>query len=216
MKIALIGATGYVGSALFTELLDRKYQVKALVLDPSSIKAGDNLEIIQIDVMHEDSLVSVLEDVDIVVSAFNPGWANPNICEDYLKGSRSILNAVKRAKVKRILIVGGAGSLYVAPGVQIIDTPEFPKEYFEGANGPRILLDELKKETQLDWTMISPPIGFSPANPGVRTGPYRLGTDSPLMNENQPGSISAEDLAIALIDEMEQKKFACQRFTVAY
>ena len=86
MKIALIGATGYVGSALFTELLDRKYQVKALVLDPSSIKAGDNLEIIQIDVMHEDSLVSVLEDVDIVVSAFNPGWANPNICEDYLKG----------------------------------------------------------------------------------------------------------------------------------
>ncbi|MCT9976962.1 NAD(P)-dependent oxidoreductase [Acinetobacter guillouiae] len=216
MKIALIGATGYVGSALFTELLDRKYQVKALVLDPSSIKAGDNLEIIQIDVMHEDSLVSVLEDVDIVVSAFNPGWANPNICEDYLKGSRSILNAVKRAKVKRILIVGGAGSLYVAPGVQIIDTPEFPKEYFEGANGPRILLDELKKETQLDWTMISPPIGFSPANPGVRTGTYRLGTDSPLMNENQPGTISAEDLAIALIDEMEQKKFACQRFTVAY
>lgn len=216
MKIALIGATGYVGSALFTELLDRKYQVKALVLDPSSIKAGDNLEIIQIDVMHEDSLVSVLEDVDIVVSAFNSGWANPNICEDYLKGSRSILNAVKRAKVKRILIVGGAGSLYVAPGVQIIDTPEFPKEYFEGANGPRILLDELKKETQLDWTMISPPIGFSPANPGVRTGTYRLGTDSPLMNENQPGTISAEDLAIALIDEMEQKKFACQRFTVAY
>jgi len=216
MKIALIGATGYVGSALFTELLDRKYQVKALVLDPSSIKAGDNLEIIQIDVMHEDSLVSVLEDVDIVVSAFNPGWANPNICEDYLKGSRSILNAVKRAKVKRILILGGAGSLYVAPGVQIIDTPEFPKEYFEGANGPRILLDELKKETQLDWTMISPPIGFSPANPGVRTGTYRLGTDSPLMNENQPGTISAEDLAIALIDEMEQKKFACQRFTVAY
>ena len=216
MKIALIGATGYVGSALFTELLDRKYQVKALVLDPSSIKAGDNLEIIQIDVMHEDSLVSVVEDVDIVVSAFNPGWANPNICEDYLKGSRSILNAVKRAKVKRILIVGGAGSLYVAPGVQIIDTPEFPKEYFEGANGPRILLDELKKETQLDWTMISPPIGFSPANPGVRTGTYRLGTDSPLMNENQPGTISAEDLAIALIDEMEQKKFACQRFTVAY
>jgi len=216
MKIALIGATGYVGSALFTELLDRKYQVKALVLDPSSIKAGDNLEIIQIDVMHEDSLVSVLEDVDIVVSAFNPGWANPNICEDYLKGSRSILNAVKRAKVKRILIVGGAGSLYVAPGVQIIDTPEFPKEYFEGANGPRILLDELKKETQLDWTMISPLIGFSPANPGVRTGTYRLGTDSPLMNENQPGTISAEDLAIALIDEMEQKKFACQRFTVAY
>ena len=85
MKIALIGATGYVGSALFTELLDRKYQVKALVLDPSSIKAGDNLEIIQIDVMHEDSLVSVLEDVDIVVSAFNSGCANANFCEDYLK-----------------------------------------------------------------------------------------------------------------------------------
>lgn len=103
------------------------------------------------------------------------------------------------------MIVGGAGSLYVAPGVQIIDTPEFPKEYFEGANDPRILLDELKKETQLDWTMISPPIGFSPANPGVRTGTYRLGTDSPLMNENQPGTISAEDLAIALIDEMEQE-----------
>lgn len=216
MKIALIGATGYVGSALFTELLDRNYQVKALVLDPSTINARDNLEIVQIDVMHEDSLVSVLEDVDIIVSAFNPGWTNPNICEDYLKGSRSILNAAKRAKVKRILIVGGAGSLYVAPGVQIIDTPEFPKEYFEGANGPRILLDELKKETQLDWTMISPPIGFSPANPGVRTGTYRLGTDSPLMNENEPGTISAEDLAIALIDEMEQKKFECQRFTVAY
>ena len=147
--IALIGATGYTGSAILDELLLRKYSVKALVRSPEKIKPQENLEIVKVDVLNEDELTAALTGVDAVISAYNAGWTNPNIFEDNMKGSHSILNATKRAGVKRFLVVGGAGSLYVAPGVQLIDTPEFPKEIYEGANAPRVFLDELRKEKDL-------------------------------------------------------------------
>ena len=216
MKIALIGATGYAGSALLEELLSREYEVKALIRESNKIEARHNLEIIQVDVMDETAILAGLKGVDAVISAFNSGWTNPNIYEDYIKGSRSIVNAAKQSGIKRLLVVGGAGSLYVAPDLQLIDSSDFPKEYYAGANGARVLLDELKNEAELNWTMISPPIGFSAMNPGIRTNNYRVGTETPLMNGNQPGTISAEDLAIALIDELENGQFIRQRFTVAY
>lgn len=214
--IALIGATGYTGSAILDELLLRKYSVKALVRSPEKIKPQENLEIVKVDVLNEDELTAALTGVDAVISAYNAGWTNPNIFEDNMKGSHSILNATKRAGVKRFLVVGGAGSLYVAPGVQLIDTPEFPKEIYEGANAPRVFLDELRKEKDLDWTMLSPPIAYVVTNPGDRTGKYRIGTENPLMDGDKPGYISAPDLAIALIDEYEKGNFIKARFTVAY
>lgn len=216
MKVALIGATGFTGAALLEELLNRGHEVRALVREPNKIKAKPNLDIIQADVTDEITTIASLKGVDAVISAYNAGWTDPNIFENYMKGSRSILKSTKQANVKRLLVVGGAGSLYIAPDLQLIDSPEFPKEYYAGANGARVLLDELRNETELDWTMISPPIGFSAMNPGIRTNKYRIGTDAPLMNGDQPGTISVEDLAIALIDELETGNFIRNRFTVAY
>lgn len=214
-NVALIGATGYSGAAILTELLSRKYHVKAIVRSPEKVKAQENLEIVKVDVFDEEALTKSLAGVDAVISAYNPGWTNPNIFEEFVKGSHNIINATKKAGIKRLLVVGGAGSLYVAPGVQLIDTPQFPKAIYPGANGARVLLDDLKKETELDWTMLSPPIGYSATNPGTRTGKYRIGTDSLLMDGDKPGAISAPDLAIALVDELEKGDFIKARFTIA-
>ncbi|WOE42990.1 NAD(P)-dependent oxidoreductase [Acinetobacter chinensis] len=216
MKIALIGGTGYAGSALLEELVKRNYQVKAIVRQEGRIAATENIQPTVADVLNEKQLEQAFEDVDAVISAYNPGWDNPNIFNDFMQGSHNILNAAKATDVKRLLIVGGAGSLYIAPGEQLIDSPNFPKEIYNGANGARVLLDELKQEHDLNWTMISPPIAFSIHHPGTRTGQYRLGTDSPLMDGDQPGTISAPDLAVALIDELEKGQFIKERFTVAY
>lgn len=118
-NVALIGATGYTGAAILTELLSRKYHVKAIVRSPEKVKAQENLEIVKVDVFDEEALTKSLAGVDAVISAYNPGWTNPNIFEDFVKGSHNIINATKKAGIKRLLVVGGAGSLYVAPGVQL-------------------------------------------------------------------------------------------------
>lgn len=215
MKVALIGATGYVGSAILKELLARDYDVTAIVRDKTKLNTQSNLKVIEGDVMQQSALAQVFTDVDVVVSAYNSGWSNPNIFEDFIKGSHAIIAAAKQAQVKRLFVIGGAGSLYVAPNLQLIDTPDFPKDYYDGANGARVLLDELKKEQNLNWTMLSPPIAFSMRNPTVSTGQYRVGTDEPLMDGDQPGNISDADLAIAVVDELEQQKFIRRRFTVA-
>jgi putative NADH-flavin reductase len=110
-------------------------------------------------------------------------------------------------------MVGGAGSLFVAPGVQLVDTPEFPAEYKVAATAARDALTLIQKESSLDWTFVSPPILL---NPGVRTGQYRLGADAPLWAEGgAPGSISVPDLAVAIVDELETPQHIQKRFTVA-
>ena len=114
--------------------------------------------------------------------------------------------------MRRLLVVGGAGSLFVAPGVQLVDTPQFPAEWKNGALAARDALNELRTESALDWTFLSPPILLQP---GERTGQYRLGTEAPLMNGDQPGSISVADLAVAIVDELENPRHVQQRFTVA-
>lgn len=149
----------------------------------------------------------------VVISAFNPGWGVADIRQQFIAGSRSIIAASKQANVRRLLVVGGAGSLYVAPGVQLIDTPDFPAEYREGAEGARQALDMLRDEQDLEWTFLSPAAQLVP---GPRTGKFRLGRDELLMNGDEPGSISVADLAVALIDEAEQPQHVRQRFTLAY
>lgn len=123
MKIALIGATGFVGSAILKEALDRGHEVTAIARNPEKIKTQNNLTIVKSDVMDSDNLAKVLKGNEVVVSAYNAGWANPDLYNEFLKGSRSIQEAVKKSGVKRLIVNGGAGSLVVSPDLQIIDTP---------------------------------------------------------------------------------------------
>ncbi len=213
MKIALIGATGYVGAALLQEALNRGHQVTALVRHPQKLGAHPQLTAIQADVHDSVALAEQLRGHDAVISAFNPGWSVADIREQFIAGSRSIISASKQAGIKRLLMVGGAGSLYVAPGVQLIDTPDFPAEYKEGAEGARQALNMLRDEQDLEWSFLSPAAQLVP---GPRTGKFRLGQDELLMNGDEPGSISVADLAVALIDEAERPQHIRQRFTLAY
>lgn len=212
MKIALIGATGFVGSAVLEELLRRQHQVTALARNPGKIAAREGLTVVQADAQDAAQVAKAVAGQDAVVNAYNPGWTVPDIHDQFLIGTRAIYAGVKQGGVKRLLVVGGAGSLYVAPGVQLVDTPGFPAEYKAGALAAREALNLIRNESTLDWTFLSPPILLAP---GERTGQYRLGTDAPLMNGEAPGGISVADLAVAIADELENPRHVQQRFTVA-
>ncbi|KRC33398.1 NAD(P)-dependent oxidoreductase [Acidovorax sp. Root219] len=212
MNIALIGATGFVGSAVLEELLRRQHQVTALARNPGKLPARDGLTVVQADAQDATQVAKAVAGHDAVVNAYNPGWTVPDIHDQFLVGTRAIYAGVKQAGVKRLLVVGGAGSLFVAPGVQLVDTPNFPAEYKAGALAAREALNLIRHETTLDWTFLSPPILLAP---GERTGQYRLGTDAPLMNGEAPGGISVADMAVAIVDELENPRHVKQRFTVA-
>lgn len=217
MKIALIGASGLVGAAVLHEAITRNHEVTAIVRHPGKITLrNEKLKITEADVIDIEKLIVALKNHDAVVSAYNAGWTNPNLYDDFLKGSRSIQQAAKKAGVERYLTVLGAGSLYVHSGIQLVDTPQFPKDYKPGALAARDYLNELKNETVLNWTALSPAIEFNPATPHVRTGVYRTGKDEPVFDSNNKSTISAEDMAVAIIDELEHPRFFRQRFTVAY
>lgn len=213
MNIALIGATGFVGTPVLAELLARGHQVTVLARNPAKVAAQPNLTVVAADALDAAQIASAVTGHDAVISAYNPGWSEPQIHDLHLQASRAIVEGVKNAGVKRLLVVGGAGSLYVAPGVQLVDTPPFPAEYKQGALAARQALNELKTETTLDWTFVSPPIVLAP---GERTGNYRLGGDEVMAgNGDQPAGISVADLAVAIVDEIETPRHVQRRFTVA-
>ncbi|NRF70839.1 NAD(P)H-binding protein [Aquincola sp. S2] len=216
MNIALIGGTGFVGAAVLEELLQRGHRVTALVRDPAKLTPRDGLTVVAADVQQAAQVAQAVEGHDAVVSAFNPGWSEPKLYELFQSGSRAILAGVKRAGVGRVLIVGGAGSLFVAPGVQLVDTPAFldhvPPNIVPGAQAARDLLTELRGETALDWVFLSPPAMLQP---GPRSGAYRLGGEELLMNGEQPAGITVSDLAVAIADETGTPQHHRQRFTVA-
>lgn len=216
MKFAVIGATGYVGNAVVQELAARGHDVTAFARNTGKVFAAPNVRAVAADVTAA-GFAEQLAGFDAVVSAFNPGWTNPNIGRDFRDGYAAILAAAKSAGVPYLLIVGGAGSLYIAPGVQVIDTPDFPKEIYDGANAARDLLTELRGRNDLNWAFISPPIclGADGGHSEDRTGKYRLGGDDALMDGDAPADISVADLAIAIADDVEQKAHLHQRFTVA-
>ena len=219
MKVALIGSTGFVGASVLDELLQRGHEVVVLVRHPEKFPVREHVQIIKADVQHADEVQRAVTGVDAVVSAFNAGWTNPNIYADFMQGSRAIAEGVKAAGVKRYLVVGGAGSLYVN-GQQLVDSPDFPAAIKPGATAARDMYTELQREQDLDWTVLSPAVGFhggSAAQSKGRTGHYRSGKDEPLMQaDGQPGDISVQDLAVALIDALEQNQYLKARFTVAY
>jgi uncharacterized protein len=159
MKIALIGARGFVGSALLKEALDRGHEVTATVRHPEKLTAHPKLRVQKGDIYNEDEVARLVTGHDAVMSAFNPGWSNPEIYNLQVQGTQAIINGVKKAGIKRLLFVGGAGSLEVKPGVQAVDLPEFPAEYKQGALATREALNMLRKESRLDWSFLSPSAG---------------------------------------------------------
>ncbi|MDB5153355.1 MAG: UDP-glucose 4-epimerase [Mucilaginibacter sp.] len=214
MKIAIIGATGFVGSAVLSEALQRGHEVTAIARNVDKITSkSEKLTAIAADVDDSVNLAGILTGHDAIVSAYNAGWTNPNLYHDFIKGAEAIQQAAKLSGVKRLLVVGGAGSLEIAPGIQLVDSPEFPAEYKAGSTAARDYLNILKKETELDWTFISPAIQL---HPGKRTAVFRLGTDQPVFDENGKNDISVEDLAVAIIDELENNRFIRKRFTLGY
>lgn len=214
-KVVLIGASGFVGSAILNEVLNRGIQVTAVVRNPEKVKTTHaNLTVVKADVSSADEVAEIAKDADAVISAYNPGWTNPNIYEETLKTYPAILDGVKKAGVKRLLIVGGAGTLFVAPGVRVVDSGAIPQEIIGGVKSlGEFYLNTLMNENDIDWVFFSP---AGSIEPGQRTGKYRLGKDDLILNDKGESKISVEDYAKAMIDELETPAHHKERFTIGY
>ena len=215
MKIAVIGATGFMGNNITNELTGRNHEVLGISRD-AKVSDKNNLTFITSDVLNVKELANTIKDYEVVVSAFNPGWTNPNIYEDYLKGAQSIQKAVKLAGAKRYIVIGGAGSLFTAEGIQVVDTANFPAEIKPGATAARDYFNIIKEEKDLDWTVFSPALETHPGITTGRTGTYRLGTDYPVFNEEGRSILSGEDVAVVIADEIETPRHHKKRFTASY
>lgn len=202
--VAILGITGRAGSRIATELLGRQHTVTGIARDIGKVSPRPGLSLKAADVTDGKALASLLQGHDVVVSSTR-----------FVGGidAATLLAAAKQAGVKRVVVVGGAGSLEVAPGVALIDTPEFPALYKAEAGAGRVFLQALRAETEVDWTFISPSALFEP---GERRGHFRLGGDALLIDGAGNSHISMEDYAIALVDEIEQPRHSRQRFTVGY
>lgn len=214
MKIAIIGATGFLGSNLVKEFTSRNHEVTAIVRNPKEEISGVTWK--KTDIFDTEALAEALKGSDAVVNAYNPGWTNPNIYDDFIKGSQSIQEAVNKSGVKRFITIGGAGSLYIAPNLQLVDTPEFPEDYKAGATAARDYLNILRDEKELDWAFFSPAIEMHQGIDTGRTGNYRLGLENPVFNDDKRSILSGEDVAVVIADEAENPKHHQQRFTAAY
>ncbi len=207
MKIAIIGATGFVGSGILSESLDRGHDVTAIVTNPDKLPAHPKLKPVKGDVADTETLRSLLAGHDVVISAFNPGK------DEAGTGTRSIIEAVKRSGVGRLVAVGGAGTLEVAPGQRLVDQPDFPAEWKDGSLKTAAFLDQLRGEHELNWAFLSPAAHLAP---GERTGKYRVGGDQLLTGADGQSRISIPDYAVAMLDEVETPRHSRGRFSVAY
>jgi uncharacterized protein len=202
MKIALIGASGNVGSRIATELSSRGHEITAIARKAAKISALPGVKLTAVDIANTEALVPILKGHAAVISSVHFVDSDPD----------QLIRAVNAAGVPRYLVVGGAGSLEVAPGKLLVDSPDFPKEYEKETRAGCVFLDRLRAEKDLNWTFLSPSYLFTT---GERTGNFRLGKDTLLIN-GKGSSISFEDYAIALADEVEKPKHPRQRFTVGY
>lgn len=214
-NVTLIGASGFVGTAILNELLARGHRVTAVVRNPGKIGIkSPSLTVVQADVTDTSALVAACKGRDAVISAYNPGWTNPNIYEETLRNYPLILEAVRQSGVRRLLCVGGAGTLFCAPGLRVVDSGVIPDAIMGGVRSlGEFYLNTLMNEKEIDW------IFFSPAGtlePGKRTGKFRLGKDDLIVDENGNSHISVEDYAVAMVDELEMPQHHYERFTIGY
>lgn len=202
MKVAIIGASGMVGSRILNELVSRGNQVTAIARNVDKVEKNDAVTAKAVDIKDQKALIEVLKGHDAVISAVR--FAD-------LDGE-ALIDAVRESGVKRYLVVGGAGSLLLPDQTRLIDSPNFPQEYRSEALPGCVYLDQLKQVQDLDWTFVSPSALFQP---GERTGKFRIAKDTLISNE-QGSQISAEDYAIAFVDALEKKQYIRERFTVGY
>jgi hypothetical protein len=211
MNVVLIGATGMIGSRILKELLSRGHHVKALMRNPAKRAPQPNLDVVEGNIFRAADVAQVAAGADAVISAYGPGTDRDGAGR-LLDAMEGLMTGLARAGVRRVIVVGGAGSLFVAPGLQLVDAPNFPAAWKAIALAHREALELLRK-SDLDWTYLSPAAEIAP---GERTGKFRLGEDDLLTDASGHSRISAEDFAIALVDELEQGKHIRKRFTVAY
>jgi uncharacterized protein len=213
MKIALIGATGFIGSVILREALARGHQVTAIVRHPEKLPQQPNLIAQKGDVANETQTAAQVAGHEAVISAYSPGRELTDVHQAFISSYQAIIKAVKKAGVKRLLVVGGAGSLEVAPGIQLVDSGAIPEDWKAGVLGLREVLYLLRAEADLEWTFFSPSAMIAA---GERTGKFRLGNDQLLKDANGQSRISVEDYAVAMVDELENAKHIRQRFTAGY
>ena len=202
MKVAVIGASGRGGSRIVAELARRGHQVTAIARNPETVEAAHNVVVRRGD-LNEVGFPGLIAGHDAVVSAVRFVNTDPDV----------LIEAVRKSGVGRYAVMGGAGSLEVAPGVRLLDTPQFPDAAKAEAKAGVTFLDKLKAVNDLDWVFLSPAamIAF-----GERTGQFRLGKDQFMTDASGKSAISFEDYAVAMVDELEQHKHSRERFAVAY
>ena len=214
-KTALIGASGFVGDVILKELLSRGYEVEALVRNPENVKVqSPRLTVRKVDVADTKALAADLKGYETVISAYNPGWANPDIYRLTLQNYPRIVEAAKEAGVRRLLIVGGAGTLFCAPGLRVVDSGAIPAEIMGGVRSlGEFYLDTLSKEKAIDWVFFSP---AGSLEPGEASGVYRLGKDDLIVDSEGNSRITVGDYAKAMVDELESPRHHQERFTIGY
>lgn len=215
MKVAVIGATGFVGQNVVAELANRGHEITAISRQPQALNDAKAIVTKNVDVNDPIALKEAIKDADVVVSAFNAGWTNPNLYNDFIKGAKNIEQAVKDAGVTRLIVIGGAGSLQI-DGKQLVDGPDFPEAYKAGATAARDYLNLIKEGKDLNWSFFSPAIEMHPGITTGRTGNFRLGKTSPVFNDEGRSTLSVQDLAVVIADEVENNQHAQQHFTAAY
>ena len=216
MKIVVFGATGNVGQRVVAEALRRGHEVTGVVRDPAAVQSPDKrVRLVKGDATNADDVAKVARGADAVVSAISPrpnarGMAAPSLSEN----SRALIKGLRDAGVKRVLYVGGASSLEVAPGKALADLPDFPEAYKAEAREGRDALAIWRKEAAgLEWTYLSPAAEIAPGN---RTGKYRTTDDKLLVDDKGKSFITFEDYAVAVLDELERAQHVGKRFGVAY
>ncbi len=211
LKIALFGATGMIGSRIAAEAARRGYQVTALARNPARVPAEvANLKAAQADLLDAASVGAAVRGHDVVASAYAPPQDD---VAAVTRATRALVEGVRAAGLKRLVVVGGAGSLEVAPGKQLVDTEGFPDAYKPVALAHRDAFEYYRGIADLDWTVFAPAALIAP---GERTGQFRIGAGALLADAEGNSRISAEDYAIAFVDELEQGRFVRQIATVAY
>lgn len=215
-NVVLIGATGFVGSAILNELLSRGHKVTAVVRNAAKLPKNDNLTAVEEDVAHVDAIAAIAKGKDAVISAYNPGWTNPDIKRLIEENYPKIVEAVKKSGVGRLLIVGGAGTLFVKPSLRVVDSGAIPAAIMDGVRPlGDFYLNFLTKEHDLDWVFFSPAGAFE--EKGERTGKFRLGKDDLIVDPATGTShISVQDYAVAMVDELEKPAHHMERFTIGY
>lgn len=208
-KIVVFGATGMAGSRNLREALDRGHEVTAVVRDPNGTKEQEHPRVAVGNVLSASDVARLSEGQDALISAFGPGIGNPELLVD---AAHALVEGLKN-KPTRLIAVGGAGSLEVAPAMHLMDTPQFPQAGRGLALARREALEMLRNSSGVNWTSVSPAAVFEP---GERTASFRIGGDQLLVDEKGESRISAEDLAIAILDEVEHPRFEGKRFTAGY